>query len=199
MTKPKPLCYWISPIITICSMFFHCVQKGGDKESWENSSWNQEELNKIVARSQEALLGALQKGLSQGSPTDAIVYCHHKALHVTDSLSSSLGFTIKRTSLRWRNPANRPDSMLQKLMIQWDKEIKAGIVPQPQFSDGTDGQKRYVAPIILKPLCLNCHGDPELGEVAPETLAEIRRLYPEDNALGFKVGDLRGAWVVEAR
>jgi hypothetical protein len=188
--------YLLFSLIIINLFFTSCVSQNGKVEE-TGPSWNPEELAKIVARSQESLLGTLRKGLSQGSPATAISYCQERALPVTDSLSRSMGYKIRRTALRWRNPDNRPDSSLQALLIQWDKEIKAGIVPQPRFLDGIHGPKRYVAPIILKPLCLNCHGDPSLGEVAPETLAEIRRLYPEDKALGFKVGDLRGAWVVE--
>lgn len=152
-----------------------------------------------VATAQKTLLGALQKGLSQGSPAQAVTYCNERALSVTDSLSQALGLVMRRTALRWRNPANRPDSVLTEILTQWESEIQNGVVPQPRFAQAPNGHERYVAPIILKPLCLNCHGNPETGEVTPETLAEIHRLYPEDHALGFKVGDLRGAWVIEAR
>jgi hypothetical protein len=51
----------------------------------------------------------------------------------------------------------------------------------------------YVEPIYTKPLCTACHG----SAVEPALLAHIRERYPEDRAVGFEEGDLRGLfWVV---
>jgi hypothetical protein len=55
---------------------------------------------------------------------------------------------------------------------------------------GTSG---YVEPILLQSPCLACHGD----ALAPEVAARIGELYPEDRAVGFQVGDLRGVFWVE--
>jgi len=41
--------------------------------------------------------------------------------------------------------------------------------------------------------CLLCHGAPE-----PALKAEIDRLYPQDQATGFRPGELRGAFTVSA-
>jgi hypothetical protein len=55
----------------------------------------------------------------------------------------------------------------------------------------------FYSPIVItNALCLQCHGTPEI-EVRPETLAAIAKLYPRDQATGFKLGDLRGLWRVE--
>ena len=52
------------------------------------------------------------------------------------------------------------------------------------------------APILLAaPVCLQCHGSPE-KDIAPATMAAIKKLYPEDKATGFQLGDLRGLWRV---
>lgn len=180
-------------------MSYRCSTGSEKNATSESHRLDPDKMPGAVATAQEALIGALQKGLSQGRPAQAVTYCNERALPVTDSLSQALDLTIRRTALRWRNPANRPDSALTDILTQWESEIQNGVVPQPRFAQAPNGHERYVAPIILKPLCLNCHGNPESGEVTPETLAEIRRLYPEDHAIGFKVGDLRGAWVIEAR
>ena len=45
-------------------------------------------------------------------------------------------------------------------------------------------------------LCLNCHGEPG-KEINESTLEKINSLYPEDKAIDFKVGDLRGMWSIE--
>jgi hypothetical protein len=42
-------------------------------------------------------------------------------------------------------------------------------------------------------MCLNCHGTPG-KHIQDATLTKIQQLYPEDRAVNFKEGDLRGLW-----
>ncbi len=49
---------------------------------------------------------------------------------------------------------------------------------------------RYMRAIPVGEMCLTCHGT----DVRTDVKAEIARLYPEDKALGFKLGELRGAF-----
>ena len=46
---------------------------------------------------------------------------------------------------------------------------------------------------MLQPLCLTCHG----SELAPGVAEQISELYPEDHAIGFEAGDLRGVFWLE--
>ena len=63
--------------------------------------------------------------------------------------------------------------------------------------DAAPGQVSFFAPIILSnELCLKCHGEPG-KDIAPEHAALIDELYTEDQAKGFKLGQLRGAWRVD--
>jgi hypothetical protein len=55
------------------------------------------------------------------------------------------------------------------------------------------GMVHYFKPILLQPLCLNCHGNEEL-DISPAVLAMLKKEYPEDKATGFAAGDLRGMW-----
>jgi hypothetical protein len=43
--------------------------------------------------------------------------------------------------------------------------------------------------IAMGEVCLVCHG----SNLAPEVAENIERLYPEDQARGFELGELRGA------
>ena len=45
--------------------------------------------------------------------------------------------------------------------------------------------------------CLKCHGSIEDGTVTPDVLEAIEGLYPYDMALGYKAGDIRGAWTIK--
>jgi hypothetical protein len=56
-----------------------------------------------------------------------------------------------------------------------------------------DNRWGYVEPIMLQPLCLTCHG----SELAPGVAEQISELYPEDHAIGFEAGDLRGVFWLE--
>lgn len=51
---------------------------------------------------------------------------------------------------------------------------------------------RYMSAIPTQKLCLGCHGK----SIDPEVKAKIEELYPQDKAIGFSEGDLRGAFVV---
>jgi hypothetical protein len=54
----------------------------------------------------------------------------------------------------------------------------------------------YVEPIYLQPPCATCHGK----AVEPRLLERIRALYPDDEAVGFRVNEFRGLfWAVVPR
>ena len=55
-----------------------------------------------------ALSGALRKAIKAGGLKNALSYCNVNALALTDSLSDVYDVEIKRTSLKHRNPKNRP-------------------------------------------------------------------------------------------
>jgi hypothetical protein len=49
---------------------------------------------------------------------------------------------------------------------------------------------RYMRPIIMRETCLACHGP----SVAQDVKAEIAKYYTDDKAVGFNLGELRGAF-----
>ena len=51
-----------------------------------------------------------------------------------------------------------------------------------------DGRIAYAEPLVIQPVCLTCHG----AEVGPEIKAAIAERYPQDQATGYKLGELRG-------
>jgi hypothetical protein len=48
-------------------------------------------------------------------------------------------------------------------------------------------------PIPTAGLCVTCHG----GEMSEEITKKIKSLYPNDQATGFMVGDIRGAFTLQ--
>lgn len=148
--------------------------------------------NRIIAVTFDTLRNSLLEAIRSQGIEEAIAFCSENAYSITGVYADSV--TVRRTALRFRNPANKPDS-LELLVL---KEMSG----QPKTIEGTgtkivrhesSGEIHYFKSIVLQPMCLNCHGTP--GEQIKEaTLARIQQLYPDDKAVNFKEGDLRGVW-----
>ena len=59
--------------------------------------------------------------------------------------------------------------------------------PRPSTPDWDD---TATPPTAL--VCLTCHG----ADIEPDLKAEIDRIYPNDQAIGFTLGELRGAFTI---
>jgi hypothetical protein len=150
----------------------------------------------LTGRAQQALGSQLKKAIQDGGPVHAVAFCNAAALHTLDTLTIEGNFTIKRTALRIRNPENEPTYKEREVLITYQDQLAAGKSPQPALHDIGNGQMLFTKPILLdNPLCLNCHGTPNV-QISSETYAKIQELYPEDQAVGFEMGDLRGMWSV---
>ena len=90
------------------------------------------------------------------------------------------------------------ESLQEKLNAKEDevRSLEEGKKTAPVVAAHDDGSATFYAPItVFAPLCLKCHGEPgsDIDEATTATLAE---LYPEDEATGFALGDLRGMWAI---
>jgi hypothetical protein len=148
--------------------------------------------NKIVAHTFDTLRSSLLQTItSQGFP-GAITFCSEKAYTITGAHTDSV--TVRRTALRYRNPDNRPDSLELTVLNAMDAQVKSAKSAVVHLvRNSSSSEIHFFKPIMLQPVCLNCHGDPA-KQIQPATLSRIRELYPEDQATNFKEGDLRGVW-----
>lgn len=144
----------------------------------------------IVAELKRSLVGALQGALAQGAPS-AITACHEMAPAIATALARD-GVTVGRTTRKPRNSANAARGWQAEALTEIERQVAAhtaGAVYTRRLPDGRIG---YAEPLIVQELCLTCHG----ANVAPEIKSVLAARYPEDTALGYAVGDLRGiAWV----
>jgi hypothetical protein len=135
----------------------------------------------------------LQNSMKTGGVEEAVRYCNLAAYPITDSLSEKYNAVIKRTSLKIRNPLNRPDEDELKALEHYHSKQDTELLPQVKLLD--EKTIAYYAPIKIKPLCLNCHGIPDIHIM--ETSADIiKRLYPDDKATGYQMDELRGIWSI---
>ena len=148
----------------------------------------------IAAESFSALSAKLMTIMAEDGPEGAVEFCSLEALPITDSLTNLFGATIKRTALKYRNSENNPDSTELAALIKYSEEIGAGNEPKP-YVILVNGKERFFAPIPTKALCLSCHGVPGVN-MTESVVAKINKVYPNDMAVGFQVGDLRGIWSI---
>ncbi len=142
----------------------------------------------LLAPFKKDLKAALVNGMQQG-PAEAIGACRIEAPDIARSLSVD-GVAVGRTSHRLRNAGNvAPDWAAPLLQGYLDDDGDRS----PRAVPLADGRFGYVEPITVQPLCLACHGE----SLAPDVRRQIDELYPDDQATGFDVGDLRGIFWVE--
>ena len=136
----------------------------------------------------QQLMGALKAGLQEG-PDQAIEVCQVKAPEIAAGLSVD-GVEMGRTSHKLRNPANAAPDWVEPVLESYLADDAA--VHPVEVSAG-EGRMGYIEPIRMKAApCLMCHGE----TLAPAIAEKIESLYPEDQATGFREGDLRGVfWV----
>ncbi len=151
-----------------------------------------------VDRLGQTLRGALQEAIEKSGAIGALEVCNVEALPLTKTISTEEGVIIGRTSLGIRNPANAPDEWEQARLADFAARKQAGesagALEAWEVVDDAAGHKtfRYMKAIATAPMCLQCHGP----ELATDVAAAVKKLYPDDAATGFAVGDLRGAFTV---
>lgn len=137
----------------------------------------------------------LNKYFTKHDPVKAIEYCNKNAISITDSLSQAHGVKIKRTSFRIRNPENKPTEQEEKVMEIYKERIHKNLKPEPYMHYDEDGYPHVYLPIMVQEKCLMCHGDPN-KDIPQEINQKLAELYPNDKAIFFKKGDLRGIWSI---
>ncbi|MGY6561685.1 MAG: Tll0287-like domain-containing protein [Luteibaculaceae bacterium] len=160
----------------------------------QNSSITKEKLlhigDSLTTLAFKTLSKNLQEKMEEGAPLEAIEFCQTHALDLTHVDYPNL--TIKRAAIRNRNYKNAADSLELEVKDLYAAALLNGKDIKPVTLFG-NAEAHYFKPILMMPLCLQCHGSPG-DEIAPETLRKINDLYPNDKAIGFKAGDLRGIW-----
>lgn len=152
-----------------------------------------EEGGAIATAVAQGLAGRLQAELAAAGPAGAVDFCSQTALGLTDSLVSvhSTAMAVKRTSTRIRNPQNAPDA-LEREAIAWFESMHAasGEWPAAHVQAAGAGEVRYYRPLMIAAFCTTCHGAAE--QIDPQVRQILAERYPEDQATGYREGDLRG-------
>lgn len=150
-----------------------------------------------VSQLMESLQVQLMAAMQTGGPVEAIEVCQIQAHPIAIAVSRDQGMQIRRVSMKTRNPENAPNDWQTQILERFEERKRSGEAPNSleavEWAEG-DGQRefRYMMAIPTGSLCLQCHGESLTDEVQKALLDG----YPLDQARGFKLGDLRGAFVV---
>lgn len=172
--------------------------KSADKVEEVEKNKNEVFLKKgqqVAKATFKTLSGNLQKAMKEGGVPNALEYCNLAAMPLVDSLSKVHDADIRRTSLKVRNPNNQPTSQELIQLQAYEKQSKAGEKINAVVKEIDPHTVAFYAPISIMPLCENCHG--KVGSTLLEKDYEVvQKLYPEDKAIGYVSGDLRGMWSI---
>ena len=157
-----------------------------------------EKIASIGASASQDLLKTLKshlmEAMQQEELVDAFEFCAVQAIPLTEEVNDRLPQTVevKRVSLKFRNPANKPDPMDEEALKSLANSLaQTDSLPKFLIMRERDHIYRYYKPLQIAKPCLKCHGARET--IDEQVLNSLRENYPEDNALNYKLGDLRGA------
>lgn len=141
------------------------------------------------------LSGELAKAIESGGPVAAIPICSEKARPLVEEVASRRRIGLSRLSDRPRNPRQAARGNDLAAIESFRTAIQNGTPPDPAIEEMPDGTTLVRLPVIVsQPLCLQCHGT--AADITAATRDAIRKLYPEDQATGYQLNDLRGIWQV---
>lgn len=156
-------------------------------------------FRQAVAEFSDRLRSALATALKEGGPVGAIGVCKLVAPAIAQELSETGRISVRRTSLRTRNPDNAPDEWERQTLQEFLSRKEQGENPAQMEAwtisgEGEGRQLRYMKAIPTAEMCLQCHGT----AISPEVKAALAESYPQDEATGFSAGDIRGAFSMTA-
>lgn len=149
----------------------------------------------LIAPFGAEMLAAVQQAMAAGGAVSAIDACQVLA-PVIAGRHSRQPWTVGRTALRLRNPANAPDAWERQVLERFAVEAAQGRpLAELRHGEVVGGEYRYLQAIATAAPCLACHG----AALAPEVAAALQVRYPQDEATGFAAGELRGAFTLRRR
>lgn len=171
-----------------------CSRPGTVASSSEPGEGEQQFVEERGRLAAEALMknlgGQLKASLQSGGPVAALQVCQSVAQPITMATDAEFeGVAIRRTTLKPRNSANAPDEIDREILETMATAARQGKAIEPTIH-WESGTARYYQPLIVQEVCLKCHGD--LGTFPPELVQALSTLYPDDQATGYQLGDLRG-------
>jgi len=181
-------------ILLIAFCFAACSISACSDNVDEELSLSREVSKQLGTQLKSKLVGAMKSA----GPEAAIAVCNLQAIDITEEISNKNNLEVGRTALKIRNPSNQPDAWEIKQLRWFAAQNDSGADIKTLEAHEVikeDGKKifRYMKAIPMQEPCMLCHGT----ELVPPVEETIKSLYPQDQATGFEIGQIRGAFTVK--
>jgi cytochrome c553 len=160
------------------------------------------DARKLSAEFVQKLGGILKKQLESSGTESALSVCKDVAPAMSAQYSNDKRI-VKRVSLKPRNSTiGVADEWEADQLKQFDMAAASGKpaaeIETHVITDEQDGRWfRYMKAIPTQAMCLQCHGGAD--NIQPSVQNLLKQLYPNDLAVGYKVGEIRGAISVKEK
>ena len=182
---------FLSTLVVTSLLLLNC----SDKEM-EVTEEQKEQMRTTAADFMDELKGILLNQVQTNGVVSALDVCSDTAQVLTNEFGLQRGVFIKRISVKNRNTNNFPDDYEQTILNSFqimlrNKKLDGKTELAELVKEGEFTYLRYMKPILIQPECLNCHGSE--STMLEEVSKMISKRYPNDKALDYYPGDLRGA------
>jgi len=160
------------------------------------------ESRKTAQEFMQTLGGTLKKQIELGGVESAISVCKQVAPALASEYSKN-GRVVKRVSLKARNvmqgtPDTWENGVLNSFELGQQQGKPLAEMEFTQITSDADGRWfRYMKAIPTQAMCLQCHGQP--ADISLNVRKLLLQEYPEDNAVGYSIGQVRGAISIRHR
>lgn len=157
-----------------------------------------EEAKALIKEFAGTLRGELEAAIKAGGPVSAVAVCKERAPSIAADLAKGSGWEVKRASLKPRNQAlDTPDAWERQVLTRFEERKTAGEAADTLafgavVDDAETKRFRFMKAIPTGEVCLVCHGK----RIDPAVTKALDAAYPQDQARGYDVGDIRGAFSV---
>lgn len=158
--------------------------------SAETASDLASEGKQVIKQFAGELKSSLQAAVKEGGFTKGIEACSVDAEKIASKHSQGQ-WTVSRTSLKTRNPDNKPDAWEAKVLADFEQQLKAGKPATQLAAVKKEGNSfRMMKAIPTQGMCLSCHGE----SLTTDIQKALSEQYPHDRAVGYQEGQIRGAF-----
>jgi len=157
-----------------------------------------EEAKALIKEFAGTLKGELEAAMKAGGPISAVAVCKERAPTIAADLAKGSGWEVKRASLKPRNQAlDTPDAWEGEVLTRFEERKAAGEAADTLafgavVDDAGTKRFRFMKAIPTAEICLVCHGK----GIDPAVAKALDAAYPQDQARGYAIGDIRGAFSV---
>jgi hypothetical protein len=163
----------------------------------EQNEIKKEAKNAIVKMANTLKIN-MKERIKDGGIINALNFCVREANNIENNVNKTYneGISVKRVTLKARNPKNIASSDEQKILKNLHKLQKEGkALPKMLVVNISNNHYKVYKPIFINDVCLKCHAD--VQKIDKKVYNLIKSSYDTDKAIGYKNGDLRGVFIAD--